>query len=181
MINNGKDSEGAISVFLGAVGFFIMMVFICFVCSSCKLFREVNKSSKDSTSINNTKEGSIKFDSSGSKSDITSTKETIYYPQPIYIQGKDGEVRVISIPQVVKESGTEKTEQAHIVTDTSWRDAIREMTVAIANKQTETEGSLLSFWQIIGIAFIGIVFIGMLIALVYFKNQIVSIKTLLNK
>lgn len=138
MISNGKDSEGCISVFLGAVGFGLMIVLICFVCSSCKLFREVNKSSKDSTSVNNVREGAIKIDSSGSKSDITNTKETIYYPQPIYIQGKDGEVKVISIPQVIKESGTEKTEQAHVITDTSWRDAIREMTVAIANKETET-------------------------------------------
>lgn len=138
MINKEADSNGCISVGLGALGFGLMMVFICFVCSSCKLFREVNKSSKDSTSVNNSKEGSIKFDSSGSKSDITSTKETIYYPQPIIVPGKDGESKIIIVPQSVRETGTEKTEQAHIITDTSWKDAIREMSVAIANKQTET-------------------------------------------
>lgn len=112
----------------------VSLVVIIFSCSSCKFLSKVSKSTKDSTSVNNIKEGSARFDSSGSKSDVTNIKETVYYPQPIIVPGKDGETKVIFVPQTVKETDNEKKEQAHVTSDTSWREAIREITIALSNK-----------------------------------------------
>jgi hypothetical protein len=133
-----KDALKEFWLDVGIATLFVIAIFlVMFFFSGCKVLKNQKISTKDSTSVNNSKEGSIKSDSSGSKADRTSTKETVYYPQPIYIEGKNGEAKIIFVPQSVKESGTEKLEQAQIIRDTSWKEAIREMTVALSNKELE--------------------------------------------
>lgn len=128
----------------------VLLLLALFCCSSCKVFRESKQSSKDSTVIHKESEGSFKSDSSGSKTE--NTKETVYYPQPIYIEGKDGETKVVFVPQTVKESG--KTEQAQIIKDTSWKDAFNSLAVLIANKETEKKVKVATsplLWVLIGV------------------------------
>ena len=140
---------------LGAGGAICIWLFvICFVCSSCKILKNEKSNVKDSTVVNKSSEGSVKTDSSGTKTDKTNTKETVYYPQPIYIQGKDGETKTVFVPQYIKESGTEKTEQAQIITDTSWKDAFNSLAVLIASKESEKKikaGFSLFEWIVIGV------------------------------
>jgi hypothetical protein len=112
----------------------LLILILVLICTGCKTLRNTKSSSRDSTSVNNVSEGKVRVDSSGTRSDKTSTKETVYYPQPIYVQGKDGETKVIFVPQTTKETGTEKTEQVQVIKDTSWREAFNSVLVAIANK-----------------------------------------------
>ena len=49
-------------------------LFILFF-SSCKVLKSIKDTTKDSTSVNKTSEGSVRSDSSGTKSDKTNTKE----------------------------------------------------------------------------------------------------------
>lgn len=143
-------------VLLALIALISVMVFL----SGCRILRNEKINTKDSTSVNNVKEGSVKIDSSGSKADRTNTKETVFYPQPIIVPGKDGDTKVIFVPQTVKETGTEKTEQAQIIRDTSWKEAIREMTLALSNKELEKKTKVgPSFIEWILIAGVGLLLI----------------------
>src|SRR5574339_720218 len=100
-------------IFWGVSGaLIIFLLVILFICSSCKSIKGLKSNSRDSLSVQKLSEGATKTDSSGSKTDKTNTKETVYYPQPIYIQGKDGETKTVFVPQYIKETGTEKTEES---------------------------------------------------------------------
>jgi hypothetical protein len=140
-------------------GIIIIALLLWFILASgCKTDRNLKKSTNDSISVVKTNEGSSKVDSSGSKSDKTNTKETVYYPQPIYIQGKDGEPKVIFVPQTVKETGTEKTEQVQVVKDESWREAFDSLSSKILtlsqDKKVKVGPSLIEWILIIGIGLI---------------------------
>lgn len=138
----------------------LALLSVMFFFSGCKVVKDLKQSSKDSSSINNSKEGSVKIDSSGSKADRTNTKETVYFPQPIIVPGKDGDTKVIFVPQTVRETGTEKTEQAQIIRDTSWKEAIREMTLALKEKELEKKTKVgPSFLEWVLIAGIGLLLI----------------------
>lgn len=117
----------------------IIIVLILLILSSCKILTGKKTISDSSADVSKTKEGVTKTDSTGIKSDKTSTKETIYYPQPIYIQGKDGEPKVIFVPQSTKETGTEKTESVQLVKDESWREAFDSLMTAITKTKTNTD------------------------------------------
>ena len=123
----------------GVVGalFIISLPFLLLMCSGCKVLKSTKSNVKDSLSVQKVNEGSVRVDSSGSKSDKTNTKETVYYPQPIYIQGKDGEIKIVSVPQYIKETGTEKTEDAKIVKDDSWRQALDSLSWQITNREMD--------------------------------------------
>lgn len=141
---------------LGAIGMLLLFL-LPFICSSCKLSREVSKSGKDSIVVSKTNEGNSRIDSSGTKSDKTNTKETVYYPQPIYIQGKDGETKTVFVPQYIREIGTEKTEQSQIIKDTSWKDAFNSLAVLISSKESQTTAKAFDFWQILALGILGLI------------------------
>ena len=122
-----------------AIGMLLLFVGILMLLPGCKILKNQKLATKDSVSVNQSSQGSVRVDSSGSKSDKTNTKETVYYPQPIYIEGKNGgEPKIIFVPQTVRETGTEKTEQAQIVKDTSWHDAFNSLALLIANKESKS-------------------------------------------
>lgn len=136
-------------------GIIIIALLLWFILASgCKTIRNLKKSTNDSTSVVKTNEGTSKVDSSGSKSDKTSTKETVYYPQPIYIEGKNGEPKIIFVPQSVKETGTEKSEDFSVKKDESWREAFDSLSSKILtlseDKKTKVGTSFL-LWVIIGL------------------------------
>lgn len=156
-----KDAMKEFWLDFGVALLFVIALFaVVFFFSGCKVLKEVKSSSKDSTSVSKINEGSARVDSSGSKTDKVYNKETIYYPQPIYVQGKDGETKVVVVPQSVRESGQDKTETAHIITDTSWKDAFNSLTVLIANKEVDKKVKVgPSFLEWILIAGIGLLLI----------------------
>ncbi len=152
-----KDFGVAISIILVVAAIIIICTF-----SGCKTLHSSKSNTKDSISTNKANEGSVRVDSSGSKSDKTNTKETVYYPQPIYIQGKDGETKVFYVPQKVTETGTEKTEQAQIIKDTSWKEAFNSLAVLIANKEAKSQTKVgFSTFEIIMLIVGGIVVLKM--------------------
>lgn len=159
----------------------ILIIPFVFLIQSCKVVRSLKQSSKDSVSIHQDKTGSSHTDSSGTKTDKTYTKETIYY-QPI----KDtttNHFQITTPAPIVRiiETGHEQTQAVQIIKDTSWKDAFNSLAILIANKEKDSSTSVLSFWQLIGIAFLGIVFIGMVLVIIHFKNQITSIKQIISK
>lgn len=153
-----EDSEkDFLDMFWGCLKWAAAIVFLVILWNSfcgCKILQSKKSNTNSKDSIVNNSQGSVRVDSSGSKSDKTNTKETVYYPQPIYIQGKDGETKVISVPQYIKETGTEKTEQAQVITDTTWKNEMRELRTLIQNTNSTTKGSLLNspiIWILIGV------------------------------
>ena len=159
----GTDNEFWV-ILKEAVGgvFLIVIIIFCVCCTGCKILKNQKVNTKDSVSTSKTNEGNSRIDSSGTKTDKTNTKETVYYPQPIYIQGKDGETRTVFVPQYVKESGTEKIEQAQIIKDTSWKEAFNSLAVLIANKETQTKTKIgFSTFEIIVIIIGGLMFLKM--------------------
>jgi len=163
----------------------VLIVLVCILCSSCEFFRKLDKQTtevkNDSTKVNKVTEVASSVDTSKSKS--ASTKETVYYPQPIIVQGKDGESKIVFVPQTVKETGTEEKQNFNF--DNYRRDLLDSIAIAQLreelNKKSETKGSLLGIGFWIGVAILGVVLIVLLLALVHFKNQIISIKNLLPK
>ena len=159
------------------------IIFISVITSGCEFFRKIDKQTttakNDSTKVNKVTEVASSVDTSKSKS--ASTKETVYYPQPIIVQGKDGESKIVFVPQTVKETGTEEKQNFNF--DNYRRDLLDSIAIAQLreelNKKSETKGSLLGIGFWIGVAILGVVLIGLLFALVHFKNQIVSIKSLI--
>jgi hypothetical protein len=130
----------------------IFLFLALFICSGCKVLRSSKSNTKDSVSVNKVNEGSVRVDSSGSKSDRT--KETVFYPQPIYIEGKNGESKIIFVPQSVKE--TEKVEDAKIIKDDSWRQALDSLSWQITNREMDKKvkvgPSFIEWCLIIGLA-----------------------------
>jgi len=121
----------------GAIGVLIVFaIFIIFLLTGCKTVRSLKKSTTDSTSVSKVNEGSSKTDSSGSKSDKTTTKETVYYPQPIYIEAKNGESKIVFVPHSVKETGTEKTEQFDYSRDEKIFSKLDSLIKAVTNVQS---------------------------------------------
>ncbi len=111
-----------------------VLLLICWFCSSCRVIKSTKSTVKDSLSVQKVNEGSARVDSSGSKSD--KTKETVYYPQPIYIEGKNGgEPKIIFVPQSVRE--TSKEEDAKIVKDDSWRQALDSLSAKFTNRELD--------------------------------------------
>ena len=165
--------------------FILSLPFLLIMCSGCEFFRKMSKSETevrgDSVNVKKATEVSSSVDTSKSK--IASTKETVYYPQPIIVPGKDGETKIVFVPQTVKETGTEEKQNYNF--ENYRKDFLDSMRMAKLeaelNKKSETEGSILGIGLWIGIAIVGVVLIGLLIALVHFKNQIVNIKSLLPK
>lgn len=146
-------------IFKGVVGgLIILAIFIIFFLTGCKTSSQLKKATNDSTSVKKETNSQVKLDSSGSKSDKTSTKETVYYPQPIYIEGKNGETKVVFVPQVVKETGTEKTEEVQVSKDESWREAFDSLSSKILNlsqdKKTKVGPSFIEWILIIAVGLI---------------------------
>jgi uncharacterized membrane protein len=169
---------------LGGVAM-IFLFLTAFICSGCEFMRKLDKSAttdrNDSTNVKKQTEVSSSVDTSKTKT--ASTKETVYYPQPIIVPGKDGETKIVFVPQTVKETGTEEKQNFNY--ENYMKNVLDSMTIAQLkselNKKSETEGSVLGMGFWIGIAIVGVVLIGLLLALVHFKNQIVNIKNLLPK
>ena len=114
-------------------GLIILAIFVIFFLTGCKTSSQLKKATNDSTSVKKETSSQVKLDSSGSKTDKTNTKETVYYPQPIYIEGKNGETKVVFVPQTVKETGTEKTEAVQVSKEESWREAFDSLSSKILN------------------------------------------------
>ena len=151
-----RDTNEKWEIVKGAVGAVIILaIFVIFFLTGCKTVRNTKKSTSDSTSVSSVKEVTAKSDSSGSKTE--NTKETVYYPQPIYIQGKDGENKIVFVPQSVKETG--KTEQAQVIVDNSWREAFDSLNKSILTLSNDRKTSVLNIWQIIAIGAIVILII----------------------
>jgi hypothetical protein len=140
------------SIIKGAFIVAAAIVILCLLCSSCKVLKSTKSNVKDSLSVQKVNEGSVRVDSSGSKSDRT--KETVFYPQPIYIEGKNGESKIIFVPQSVRE--TEKVEDAKIIKDDSWRQALDSLSWQITNREMDKKvkvgPSFIEWCLIIGLA-----------------------------
>lgn len=181
-MNQNKD-------FFIFIRYYTITVLSIIALSSCKLFREVSKSDKqvssDSTHVTSNLIDKSSIDTSKTKRNETSTKETVYYPQPIYIQGKDGETKTIFVPQSIKETGS-KSEEINNAIFENYKQHIQD-SLRISElerqqiKQTETKGSVLSLGELIGLALIGLVIIGMAVMVIYLKNHMTSIRQLLQK
>jgi len=167
------------NVLLIALGIVIVM----FACSSCSVFGEFGKKrtsvSNDSTNFKKETEKLSKVDTSKSKNETT--KETVYYPQPIIVPGKDGETKVIFVPQSTKETGKEETQNFNY--DQWFKEKTDSMTIAQLqlelSKKSEIKAELLplGFW--LGLGFVGLVLIGVMFMLLKFKSEIVNIKNLI--
>lgn len=164
---------------LAALGIVLLML----ACSSCDFFRRVQRTEtqvkNDSTNVKKETETSSKIDTS--KTTTATTKETVYYPQPIIVPGKDGETKVIFVPQSTKETGKQETQNFNY--DQWFKEKTDSMTIANLqlelSKKTETKGSLLGIGFWIGISLFGLVLIFLMFMMLKFKNDIVSIKNLI--
>jgi len=132
-----------------------------FSLASCKLFREIQTEKSDSTSVNKSSEGLQKVDTSKIKSESASTKETVYYPQPIYIQGKDGETKVVFVPQSTKETEARKEETDLALFENFRKEFLDSLSSKTSKKDAETKVKVLDFWQILalGLLFVVLIFI----------------------
>jgi hypothetical protein len=141
-------------------------VIVCLLLSSCSFF---NKSQKTTSEIKN------------DKTTTATTKETVYYPQPIYIQGKDGETKVIFAPKSTTETGKQEVQNFNY--EDYRKDIVDSMRIAnlelALSKKSETKGSLLGIGFWIGISLFGLVLIFLMFMMLKFKNDIVSIKNLI--
>lgn len=106
----------------GSLAIAIGIVALCLACSSCKLMYDIGKgkeqSKTDSVGVKKETEEKAKVDTSRSKSESTYSKETTYYPQPIYVNGP--EPKIVFVPQKVTESGTSKQESFNAIFE-SWK------------------------------------------------------------
>jgi hypothetical protein len=132
-------------------GVLIWFLFILLM-TGCRVFKKESSSINRKDTVGISSQGSSKSDSSGSKTDKLYTKETYYLP------GRDTVINNIiqpGHPQIiyVKESGREKTEQAQIIKDTSWKEAFNSLSVLIASKELDKKvkvGPSVIEWILIG-------------------------------
>jgi hypothetical protein len=158
-------------------------VIVCLLLSSCSFFNKSQKTTSeiknDSTKVKKETETSSKIDTS--KTTTATTKETVYYPQPIYIQGKDGETKVIFAPKSTTETGKQEVQNFNY--EDYRKDIVDSMRIAnlelALSKKSETKGSLLGIGFWIGISLFGLVLIFLMFMMLKFKNDIVSIKNLI--
>lgn len=151
----------------------ISVLFVVFIISfsSCKLLSKVNKSSNDSASVKKETETSAKVDTSKSKTESSNTKETVYYPQPIIVPGKDGETKVIFVPQSTKETGSQTQENINYKFEDLRKEVLDSLRVANASKESKTKAG--TDWLTIAI----VAGIGLLL----FKNFIAPYISLIKK
>lgn len=163
----------------------LTIIIFCTIFSSCEFMRKSQKTkqevSSDSTNVKKETETSSKVDTSKTKT--ATTKETIYYPQPIIVPGKNGETKVVFVPQSTKETGTEEKQNFNY--EDYRKDIIDSMRIAnlelALSAKSEVKGSLLGFGFWLGVSMLGIVLIGMMIMILRMKNQFTSINNLINK
>ncbi len=163
----------------------LITVVLCVIFSSCTLFQKTQKTKEetrtDSTSVKKVTETSSKVDTS--KTSSTNTKETVYYPQPIIVPGKDGGTQVIFVPQKTTETGTEERQNFNY--EDYRKDLIDSMRIANLelqlSKQSETKTSILGFGFWLGVSLVGIVLIGLMVMVLKMKSQFTSINNLLTK
>lgn len=149
----------------------LVIVLITITCSSCKLLSKVGKAKSDSTTVIKQSETIAKVDTSKSKTETIHTKETVYQPQPIYIQGKDGETKVIFVPQSTREVGSVKTEDNTAKFEQMKKDFSDSLAVIKSAKQSETKA---------GTDWLQIAILGAL-GLVLIKNFAPNILSLIKK
>ena len=167
----------------------LTVAFVCVVIlislSSCEFFRKLDKQTttnkNDSTNVKKETVTASSVDTSKSKS--ASTKETVYYPQPIIVPGKDGETKIVFVPQTVKETGTEEKQNFNY--ENYMKNFVDSMTIAQLkaelNKKSETKGSLLGIGFWIGVSILGIVLLAIIIVLAKFSSKLTSVTAFLNK
>lgn len=177
--DSDKKYKGIWKEVIGVL-FILLAIAVWFSCSSCNIFQALKKDKQevknDSVNVKKETETSSKVDTSKTKTETIHTKETIYQPQPIYIQGKDGETKVIFVPASTKETGESKEEKQNFnydnyrkeIADSLWKSNIEKM----LSKESETKGSVLGIGFWLGVAGVGIVLIGILFMLTKFQNQI---------
>ena len=161
------------------------IVLLCLIFSSCTLFNKSQKTketkSSDSANVKKVTETSSKIDTS--KTTTVNTKETVYYPQPIIVPGKDGSTQVVFVPQSTKETGSEQKQNFNY--EDYRKDLIDSMRIANLemqlSKQSETKTSILGFGFWLGVALVGIVLIGLMVMVLKMKSQFTSINNLLTK
>jgi hypothetical protein len=183
-MTRGSDKD-FFTIVKGALIVAATLLFICFICSGCEFFRKLDKSAttnkNDSTNVKKETETSSSIDTSKSKS--ASTKETVYYPQPIIVPGKDGETKIVFVPQTVRETGTEEKQNFNY--ESYIKAKLDSMTIAQLqsqlDKKSETKGSVLGIGFWIGIAIVGVVLLAIILVLAKFANQLTSVRALLTK
>lgn len=158
----------------------LVIVGLCLLLSSCDFFRRVQRTEtetkNDSTNVKKVTETSSKIDTS--KTSTVTTKETVYYPQPIIVPGKNGETKVVFVPQSTRETGSEEKQNFNY--EDYRKDLLDSMRIAnlelALSKQTETKAALLPFGFWLGIGIVGLVAIGLMVMILKMKSQITSLK-----
>lgn len=185
MTNNEDTNSNFFHILRGAFIIAIVIVSICWVCSGCNLFRSVDKSSDSKMEEKKGDSGLVRKNEVDTKRDAEYEKTTYI---PIIPKGDSLVINnyMPSQPQprpyiIIQEKGRSSEQIKENNSDSMWNNRMDKLLSVLTEKKTETKGSVLSVWQILGIAFLGIVLIGLLVALVYFKNQITNIHTLLNR
>lgn len=134
---------------------YLLIILVLF--SSCKLFTKSQGSKDDSSHVISNKEQTLSGDTSKRKSEATNTKETVYYPQPIYIQGKDGESKVVFVPQTVKETLSNKEESQNGNYQQVTKDFMDSMRAFMQTRSSQTTVKAFDFWQIFALGIVGLV------------------------
>ena len=188
-MTNNSDSNSFFKVLFNAFIIALFIVLLLMILSSCKLVggsqKQKSEVSGDTTSVKKQTESLTKGDTSKSKTETIHTKETIYQPQPIYIQGKDGETKVIFVPQSTKETGSNKSETLTYTFEDyrkDFLDSVRMANLEIAlSKKSEIKVDILplGFW--FGLALVGLVLIGVMVMVLKMRSQFTSINNLLTK
>lgn len=128
---------------VAAIGSVILIFLLAFLfMTSCKLVSKVDKNKLDSVNVVKQSEVLNKVDTSKSKTETIHTKETIYQPQPIYIQGKDGETRVLFVPQMTRETGSTKIEDNTAKYEQFKKDYSDSLALLTFSKQSEKKAGM---------------------------------------
>lgn len=167
---------------------FVILGLIACSLTSCKLLSKVERSSKtnstDTTSVKKEISQGSSADTSKTKKNETNEKTTVYYPQPIIVPGKDGETKVVFVPQTVRETGT-KSEQTDNYKFDEWMRR-KEDSLRIASlqeqlsKNTETKAFALSLGDTIGLSILGLVIIGVVIMFMWIVKKVNIISQIKN-
>jgi hypothetical protein len=157
-MNQNKEYK---SIWLDAllIGAGIVLLFVAL--SSCRITKSGKSEINSKDSIEKTSQGSVRVDSSGTKTKETYTKETFI---PVFDTTNNHFTfnMPASKPQYIyiKETGDKQTEQAQIIKDTSWQEAFRQLSTLIASKETESKTRVgLGFWEIFAIGVVGLIFL----------------------
>lgn len=141
-----------------------ILVFICFICSSCEVFKKSQRVTTDTTQVRKIDSGAIHKNELTTKTDtewwrevlnfiprdstyIEKTNQPIYYTQPV---------------QIIREGGSIQYVQQQVDYDSIWNNKMDSLLAKFQTTKTESKAQAFNFWQIIALAALGLIILNII-------------------